>query len=174
MGDYASTTLTIYDIPEGRAGETFQEIIGHWDVIEITAGDPIYMEDQSLTIVDELGGALEKLGVTFDLYQDAKYEYDGNGWLCIGRPVTLESGRVVEPGIWCYTGGGSGEPMVTTHEIEAILNDPSLDEDDPGREAAARLNGIRGLLGSDHRAAVKVIAAEVPEPRTWAIEAVAS
>lgn len=169
MSDYASATLVIYDIPEGHAGETF-EVVREYEseLEEIVAGDPIEMPDQRLDIVDELGARLEGFGVTFDLYQDAKYEYDGQGLMSLGTTVVFPNGTIVGPSDWAYTGGGSGTVMVTVNELEAILDDPDLNN------AAAMLLAIRRLIGADFRAAMKAVLERNEEGRSWKIEQVSA
>lgn len=106
MSDYAPVTLIVLNIPRGKVRDTFAAIAEREELESIEAGDPIYMDDQRLDFVDEIGSALMDLGVTFDLYQDAKYEYDGEGLM-----------NVPGLGTFSYSGGGSGEPMLRTAEV---------------------------------------------------------
>lgn len=177
MGDYSGATLTIHHIPDDKVAAVIAAIEEH-ALIDfngpINAGDPVPLEEQRLNICTELGDTLAELGATFDLFQDAKYEYDGEGrmhlapFIIDGKPIMGDGEESFD---WWYSGGGSGECMVSVAEIDSILADERLHDDDSGREARMRLHALCLHLGTDLRAAMKRCA-EANEGKSWASTAV--
>lgn len=154
MSDYSSAMLDIANIPDGSVIAVY-DALQERDVQpdEITAGEDIYLEDQRLDIVSELGSALMDQGVTFNLFQDAKYEYDGEGVI-----------HVPGVGSWFYSGGGSGEPMINAAAIDALLEG----YDTATLDIRAVIAELRALTGSEVRHRWNEIMKGMGEPKVWA------
>lgn len=119
MSDRAPITLTVYECPR-EALPTLFEVLDEYRLSEsgfsdevpdeITLGDPIMEDDVDLGSDDEIATKLIEAGVSFDVFQDAKYEYDGSGLV-----------HMAGVGTYGYTGGGSGEAMILVADLDALV-----------------------------------------------------
>lgn len=154
MSDRAPITLTLYMVPS-EARDALNEVVNAYgfdsfmdgNAACVTLGETMYADDVSLGAADDIVAELNIPGIAFDVYQDAKYEYDGTGYIVL-------PGR--EP--WEYSGGGSGEPLVSAEAI-----DRALDAFDVDQNSEALAGVLAEMTGRAHRAEVKRIIDAMPD-----------
>jgi hypothetical protein len=149
MSDRAPVMLRLYAVPT-EATEKVQAILtdrfDNYDWCEPVEGDirlggEYVIEEEPLGLEDEIAQELIELGCAFDIYQEAKYEYDGAGTM-----------HVPGVGTYGYTGGNSSEPMILASEVDALLTayaehaarGQNHDVMLAGRNLADRLAGFTG------------------------------
>jgi hypothetical protein len=160
MSDRAAVTLTVYaaDTPQQITAVCTQlaehgfEDTGHDDHDHFTLGYGMVASELCLGYAGDIAAALQEAGVTFEVYQDARYEFDGDGYIGVpGMPL------------FDYTGGGSGERMVPVMVIQRALQKPRAVRavleviGDPQRDVIAQLQAnlqaaapiVRAMPGED-------------------------
>lgn len=161
MGDRSAATLRLHVVPDITAADVralleqhaLREEYGLYDV-NAALPDPIvagtYMDDEaSLTIVDELGGALAETGATFELYQDAKYEWPGSCWLHVPDDGTF--------GPWQGECDNDGSVTLTGTQVDRIV-DTWESEGADYRVLVDRLNTATGRRWREHFASLRAAA----------------
>lgn len=160
MSDRSAATLHLHVVPDNavialeiRALLDQHDLRGEDNLFDVDARlpDPIipgtYMDDEaSLTIVDELGGALAETGATFELYQDAKYEWPGSCWL-----------HVPDIGSWQGECDNDGSVTLTGLQVDRII-DTWLDEPNDYAVLLDRLNTATGRKHREHFASLRAAA----------------
>jgi hypothetical protein len=90
MSDRTSYTLKIYECPREAAAEVVEVIVDGdypFDNIDwceaiptdrVLLGDPYTAQENSVGATADIASALTELGVTFELFEDPKYDWDGD------------------------------------------------------------------------------------------------
>lgn len=116
MGDYAYFQLYVYEVPADKE-EAFNALLAEHGVqreFEEENPGPLgeWIEEEArLDIVENISTALSEMGVSFQCWQDPKYEYDGTY-------------AAFFPGLGLYQGSCNayGEPYLRTTEIAHLID----------------------------------------------------
>lgn len=161
MGDRTYQQLQILECPADQVANVLAVINeyhygpaydGHGTETELLLGDTYVIEENNLGTALEVAGKLKDLpGVSFEVWEDPKYEWDGDYYAHVEGFFGLYNCSI----------SGEGDLHVSSHLIESIIDRHANDV-----SAAGLVTDLHILLGTAIRKRIAELHAALAESRT--------